>query len=45
MSERGTVAGDDGKHSGVRGTKGLAIRLLYEPDLNPPYIVFSSMPK
>ncbi|MDQ0697210.1 MULTISPECIES: RNase A-like domain-containing protein [unclassified Streptomyces] len=42
---RGTIVGDDGKPSEVRDTKGVAIRLLYKPDLNPPYIVFSSMPK
>ncbi|MFD4346994.1 RNase A-like domain-containing protein [Streptomyces coelicoflavus] len=45
VTGRGSTVGDDGKPSEVSDTNGLAIRLLYKPDLNPPYIVFSSMPK
>ncbi|WP_405500710.1 hypothetical protein OG501_17770 [Streptomyces niveus] len=45
VTGRGSTVGDDGKPSKVEDTKGVAIRLLYKPDLNPPYIVFSSMPK
>ncbi|MEV8397228.1 RNase A-like domain-containing protein [Streptomyces niveus] len=45
VTGRGSTVGDDGKPSKVEDTKGVAIRLLYKPDLNPPYLVFSSMPK
>ncbi|WP_415952444.1 RNase A-like domain-containing protein [Streptomyces sp. KLOTTS4A1] len=45
VTGRGSTVGDDGKPSQVGDTHGVAIRLLYKPDLNPPYVVFSSMPK
>ncbi|MFC9752377.1 hypothetical protein [Streptomyces sp. NPDC056921] len=29
----------------VRHTKGVPLRLMYEPGLDPPFVVFSAMPK
>ncbi|MEU2128991.1 hypothetical protein [Streptomyces sp. NPDC018352] len=44
VTGRGTML-VDGKVTEVRDTKGVSLRLMYEPDLNPPFVVFSSMPK
>ncbi|MFJ7082988.1 RNase A-like domain-containing protein [Streptomyces griseus] len=45
VTGRGTTVDGDGRPSEVSDNEGVAIRLLYKPDLNPPYIVFSSMPQ
>ncbi|MDX3531526.1 hypothetical protein P1P75_35310 [Streptomyces sp. ID05-39B] len=52
---QGPLAGDtvtgrgtslvDGKITEVQNTKGVSLRLMYDPSLDPPYVVFSSMPK
>ncbi|GGL18805.1 RNase A-like domain-containing protein [Streptomyces flaveus] len=52
---QGPLAGDavtgrgtslvDGKITEVQDTKGVSLRLMYDPSLDPPYVVFSSMPK
>ncbi|MFJ2637634.1 RNase A-like domain-containing protein [Streptomyces sp. NPDC087511] len=44
VTGRGTML-VDGKVTEVRDTNGVSLRLMYEPDLNPPFVVFSSMPK
>ncbi|MFH9741227.1 RNase A-like domain-containing protein [Streptomyces roseolus] len=44
VTGRGTTL-VDGKPTDVRDTRGVSLRLMYEPDLNPPFVVFSSMPK
>lgn len=44
VTGRGTML-VDGKVTEVRDTRGVSLRLMYEPDLNPPFVVFSSMPK
>ncbi|MFD9868661.1 RNase A-like domain-containing protein [Streptomyces niveus] len=55
VPQQGPLAGDavtgrgtalvDGKVTDVQETKGVSLRLMYEPGLNPPFVVFSSMPK
>ncbi|MEV7247761.1 RNase A-like domain-containing protein [Streptomyces cyaneofuscatus] len=44
ITGRGTTL-VDGKVTEVRDMKGVSLRLMYEPGLNPPYVVFTSMPK
>ncbi|MFD5652085.1 hypothetical protein [Streptomyces sp. NPDC127039] len=44
MTGRGTSL-VDGKITEVQNTKGVSLRLMYDPSLDPPYVVFSSMPK
>ncbi|MFB7656199.1 MULTISPECIES: RNase A-like domain-containing protein [unclassified Streptomyces] len=51
---QGPLAGDavtgrgtslvDGKITEVQDTKGVSLRLVYNPSLDPPYVVFTSMP-
>jgi hypothetical protein len=52
---QGPLAGDavtgrgtalvDGQLTEVRDTKGVSLRLMHDPSLDPPFVVFSSMPK
>ncbi|MGW7396006.1 RNase A-like domain-containing protein [Streptomyces cyaneofuscatus] len=44
ITGRGTTL-VDGKVTEVRDMKKVSLRLMYEPGLNPPYVVFTSMPK
>ncbi|MFI2370349.1 hypothetical protein [Streptomyces sp. NPDC018833] len=44
MTGRGTAL-VDGQLAEVRDTKGVSLRLMHDPSLDPPFVVFSSMPK
>jgi hypothetical protein len=38
------VTYDGSKLSEVHATKGVSLRLMRDPSLHPPYVVFTSMP-